>query len=503
MPRILYSMMGIAFLALAACSPMSHAQDLKSKGFMWQLPNENLRRPFAQRRPILFVAKGTNPREWLQLKSFWNVGSEDVVDPKTGKQVTRKIVKIKVPLGLNSAPKVPVENPMTVDRWALGRKLYFDPILSVDNSVSCASCHDPERGWTDQSNVSTGVGGAKGGVSAPPVFNSAYNDLQFWDGRAISLEDQSQGPPANPIEMAGKDPHAWESVVRRIRKQPAYVKMFKLAYGTEPTRDAVAKAIATFERTVLLGNSVYDRGPDALRERYLKTKDASIKLGAEDYEAILRKALEAKEMPILEAFGIKGNKDAKRIPEIAKSIHRGKELFFGKARCTKCHVGDNFTDNQFHNLGVGVVDGKVPEDQRGRFVAEPTGHKNPQHVGAFKTPGLRGLLSTAPYMHDGSEKTLKEVVEFYNRGGNANRYLDPEMRDLDAERKYLENPKAWKGKAPLFGPDNVPVIPLKLNLTKQEVEDVVMFMKALQGTPVDSSVADPNRMPPLARIAKK
>lgn len=498
-------MVGITLMALAILAVFqstTHAEGPNAESLMWQLPNEKLRQPFEQRHPIYFVAKGTNPREWLNLKSFWNVAMEEAVNPKTGEKVTRKAVKIKVPLGLNSAPKVPLENEITVDRWVLGKKLYFDPILSANNTVSCASCHNPELGWTDQSPVSTGIGGAKGGVSSPPVFNSAYSPRQFWDGRAMSLEDQSQGPPGNPIEMAGKDPHPWKSVVLRIRKQPDYVEMFKKAYGTEPTRDGVAKAIATFERTVLLGDSVYDRGPEELRARAIKTRNFKAKLSPVDYESVLRKAIGNKEAGILEAFGIQNKKDAERIPQIAESIFNGQTLFFNKARCSKCHVGDNFTDNQFHNLGVGVVDGKIPANQMGRYAAEPTGHKNPEHVGAFKTPGLRGLLSTAPYMHDGSEKTLTEVVEFYNKGGNANRYLAPEMRDIAAEQKFLENPKAWKGTDPRFGPDNVPIVPLKLNLTKQEVADLVSFLKALQGSPVNPYVADPNVYPPLATAKK-
>ncbi len=111
---------------------------------------------------------------------------------------------------------------------------------------------------------------------------------------------------------------------------------------------------------------------------------------------------------------------------MAQSLNDGRALFFGKARCNSCHVGDNFTDNQFHNLGVGVKDGQLPADTLGRFATLPTGHKNPELIGAFKTPTLRHLLGTAPYMHNGSERTLEEVVEFYDRGGNANEFLDPE-----------------------------------------------------------------------------
>jgi len=161
-------------------------------------------------------------------------------------------------------------------------------------------------------------------------------------------------------------------------------------------------------------------------------------------------------------------------------------LFFGKARCNQCHSGDNFTDNQFHNLGVGIKDQHRSADLLGRFAIVPLGHKNIEMIGAFKTPSLRGLLATNPYMHDGSEKTLEEVVDFYDRGGNVNDYLDVKMRNLEAERE-----------ARVAGQPRI--VPMKLNLTPEEKKQLVLFLRALQGDPVDRTVADEHWAPPIGR----
>src|SRR5262249_3717098 len=159
-----------------------------------------------------------------------------------------------------------------------------------------------------------------------------------------------------------------------------------------------------------------------------------------------------------------------------------------KARCSNCHTGDTYTDGGFHNIGIGARDGDVPLGEFGRFARLPTGHKDPVFVGAFKTPGLRGLLRPAPYMHTGDEKTLGEVGDFYDRGGNATPYLSEKMRATAAEAAYLANRAAGKSVDPnvkTFGPIKKPVIPLKLNLTAQEKADLVLFLKALNGDPLD------------------
>lgn len=297
---------------------------------------------------------------------------------------------IRVPLGLLPI-QWPADNPYTKQKAELGKLLYFDKRLSADGSVSCASCHHPKFAFSDGNPVSTGIKGQRGGRSAPTVFNRAYSLAQFWDGRAGSLEDQAKGPMANPIEMG----NTHEALVAKLRTIPGYQARFKAVYGTEDfTIDQVAKAIATFERTVLSGNSAYDR-----------------------YKHGDKKAMTPQQV-------------------------RGMNLFVGKARCDSCHEGINFTTNAYHNLGVGT---DKPNPDEGRYVVT----KNEADWGAFKTPTLREIARTGPYMHDGSLKTLEEVVEFYDKGGIPNKNLDKSIR--------------------------------KLNLTAQEKQELVAFLSALSG----------------------
>ncbi len=472
-----------------------------------QLPNDAWVMSFAKQVPIQFVVRSKAMGEWNQLPTFWNEGfKEKVRDPRTGQEVERSVVKIKVPLGLTQDVPVPDENPITVAKFVLGKKLYFDPILSTDGKVSCATCHDPAKGFTDQLPVSTGIKGQKGGMSAPTVMNSAYQVMQFWDGRAGSLEEQAQGPVQNPVEMyddnfGPAEVHAWPQAVERLRKNPMYVQAFKEVFGTLPTRDATAKAIACYERLVLVGNSVHDRAELLMRARVAEEGKATFLVEAVDYEAALQEAIAKKETKLLISLGLSEASDAATIKDTSNRIKNGHTLFFNKARCNTCHAGDNFTDNLFHNLGVGVKEGVVPSIAFGRFAAMPTGHKRPDFVGAFKTPTLRGLLSTAPYLHDGSETTLEAVVDFYDRGGNANEFLDVKMRDIDKEQEYARlGEAAFKAKyknikVSIYGDVKKPIIPLELNLTPQEKKDLVIFLKALQGDLVDPMVADPKVFP--------
>jgi cytochrome c peroxidase len=459
----------------------------------WQLPNPRWQQQaFRHERHIYFVNRADMSAEWDRLPAFWNEVKEKVADPMTGAAVERLAVKIKVPLGLQHNPSVPAENPMTVAKWELGKKLYSDPIVSSNGTVSCASCHDPRRGYTDQAAVSTGIKGLKGGISAPTVLNTAYSPLLFWDGRALSLEDQAQGPPQNPMEMFDGEGNAWQKVVQRVRLQPDYVQRFQAAFGTEPTRDAIAKAIACYERTVLSGNSIHDRADLARQKR------GGTVLGAQDYEAALGDAVAKKDVSALEALGIDSTRDGDKLGEWASRLDHGRSLFFGKARCNQCHTGDNFTDNQFHNLGVGVKGGVMALDGQGRFTRLPTGHKNPELMGAFKTPTLRGLLGTAPYMHDGSEPTLESVIDFYHKGGSANEFLDARMRDLDREKTFevsrIQKTPFEDPDPKVFGKDQRPIIPRRLGLTGKEKQDLVLFLKALQGDPVDPIVADAQKL---------
>ena len=279
-----------------------------------------------------------------------------------------------VPAGLPPV-KHPDDNPPTAAKIALGKQLYFDPRLSRDSTISCASCHDPKKGWSNGEQFATGVGGAKGGRNSPTVLNTAYNRFQFWDGRAPSLEAQALGPIQNPIEMA----MTLEEVVARLNGIAGYRRQFQEVFGTDVTADGIAKAIAAYERTVLSGDAPFDR-----------------------YAA----------------------GDTKVLSEAAI---RGRNLFFGKAQCSGCHVGPNFTDNAFHNIGIGYN----PETKMFADVGREAESKLPGDRGSFKTPTLREIARTAPYMHDGSLKTLQEVVEHYNRGGVPNPFLDEAIFPLN------------------------------------------------------------------------
>jgi cytochrome c peroxidase len=295
-----------------------------------------------------------------------------------------------VPFGLLPI-QWPADNPYSRAKWDLGRALYYDPRLSVDNSVACASCHSPQFAFTDGQPFSAGVRHQLGGRSAPTVINRAYGGLQFWDGRALSLEEQAGGPMANPIEMG----HSHEGVCKRLAGIKGYRSMFAAAFGTEEiTIDRVSQAIATFERTVLSGNSPYDR-----------------------YKAGDKKALSPQQV-------------------------RGMDVFFNKAKCDACHEGINFTLNAYHNLGIGT---DKPEPDPGRFAVS----KKPEDWSAFKTPTLREIANTAPYMHDGRFRTLEEVVDFYDKGGIPNKNLDERMKPLHLtaadKRNLVEFMKALSG----------------------------------------------------------
>ena len=471
------------------------------------IPDDSLITPFADQVPITFLTRGQNAKAWDALPKYWNESTQQTADPITGELLTRRAVVVKVPLGLSAAPPIPVENPMTVAKWELGKQLYFDHILSTNSTVSCATCHSPAKGYTDQRPTSLGINEALGGMNAPTVINSVYNNFQFWDGRAASLEHQSQGPPTNPLEMFAGSGEPWEEAIVRLRKDTEYVKAFQAVFGHLPTQDAAAKAIATYERTVLSGNSLHDQADLLMRDRVREEETGDYTLLAEDYAAAVKAAFDRKDTPTLTALGVDPEKDADKAEELGKQLVNGRNLFFTKARCSNCHVGDNFTDNAFHNLGVGAKDGVLTPEELGRFAAQPTGHKNPADIGAWKTPGLRALVTSGPYMHDGSETTLEKVIALYDKGGNANEFLDPKMRDTAAEAAFIKvkaDGTEYTGPKPaLFTRGGRPIIPFLLKLTDPEKADLVLFMKALQGAPIDPIVSDPEQFPNRSKVSRQ
>lgn len=339
---------------------------------------------------------------------------------------------VAAPLGLPPVP-IPADNPQTQAKIELGDKLFHDPRFSADGKVSCSTCHDRAKGFTDNLRVSKGFNDLTGTRNAPTVINSAYMTTLFWDGREPDLEGQSKQPSINPVE-GGLPDH--QPIIEILRTDPAYVKAFREVFDVAPediTIDHYAKAIASFERTLVAGDSPFDR------------------------------------------YFYGGDPKA-----MSEAAIRGFRVFTGQGRCVSCHTVEQtqalFTDNRFHNIGVGFkrIRGKE-NDIAAKFLAAKQGGADVDKtvltdpdaselgrfavsedlttVGAFKTPTLRNIDLTAPYMHDGSLKTLEDVVDFYNNGGRED--------ENDPLSEFLSG-----GIRPL-------------NLSDRQKADLVEFMKAL------------------------
>ncbi|MDA7977434.1 MAG: cytochrome-c peroxidase [Pirellulales bacterium] len=266
----------------------------------------------------------------------------------------------------------PEDNPVTLAKVALGRRLFFDPILSDDGTVACASCHDPRHAFATPDRVAIGIRGQVGKRNSPSLLNVALGSSFFWDARTEGLEAQALEPISNPLEL-GSDPDA---VVMRLAAHAEYPALFQDAFGSPVSKENLARAIASFERVLASSNNGADRFHNG------------------------------------------------EITALSVSAKQGLWLFESRGRCWMCHSDDNLTDNQLHNTGVSW--GEEPLDL-GRF--EQT--EIPTDRGRFKTPSLRDVARTAPYMHDGSLATLEDVVEFYDRGGVKNPYLDELMQPLN------------------------------------------------------------------------
>lgn len=333
-----------------------------------------------------------------------------------------------LPLGVSPvlyAITVPPDKVPTPELVALGDKLFDDKRLSADDSTSCKTCHDPKTGFVDHKPTSEGIRKQKGQRNAPTILNAMFNATQFWDGRAASLEAQAKLPILNPVEMGQKSP---EDVVAKLRKLPEYVDAFKKVFGREINYDDLATAIASFERTQYAADAPFDH--------YIMGDEAAI--------------------------------DA--------SAKRGWALFNGKGRCNTCHAGNAvsplFSDQKFHNIGIAAHKDGFPQlarealaivnagDQKqidelaiqskfselGRFLVT----RQVNDIGAFKTPTLRNVVLTAPYMHDGTIATLFDVMDHYNKAGVPNPYLDGGMQ--------------------------------RLGLSEPEIDDLVAFMATLTST---------------------
>ncbi len=330
-------------------------------------------------------------------------GGEPVAEPPADQPAAEPVAfEVKIPLGLPPLP-IPDDNPMTADKVELGKMLYFDKRLSKDATVSCATCHDPKMAWTEHEPTSTGIGGQKGGANSPTVINAAYATTQFWDGRAKSLEEQALGPIENPIEMG----HSLPEMIGQLNELGAYKDQFQKVFGTEITSEGIAKAIAAFERTVLSGNSPYD------------------KFTAGDESAL---------------------NDAQK---------RGLELF-KKSGCPDCHTPPLFSSYEFYNAGVGM-DKEKPDEGRKAVTGKD------EDLGAFRVPALREVANTGPYFHDGSCATLEAAVALMAAGGKDNpnwsemfeSVRDAKLTEQD-QKDLVEFLKALSGEYPIVEPPALP-----------------------------------------------
>ena len=307
-------------------------------------------------------------------------------------------LSMRLPLGLQEqAAYIPDDNPMTPEKIALGKQLFWDTRWSRNGTIACVSCHDPGHGWADARRLSLRFDGMMTGRHSPTLVNRLFSDVQQWAGTRASLEDQA-------IKASDQSP---ELLVKNLGVIDGYRVQFQNVFGTGVTPEGVARAIAAYERTILSGNAPYDR---------FRAGDANALSPAE---------------------------------------RRGLALFEGKAHCARCHAGFNFTDESYHNVGVGM---DRPDPDLGRYTVT----KREEHKGAFKTPTLRDLTQHPPYFHDGSAASLHEVVEHYDRGGVANPWLSGEITPL--------------------------------HLTQEEHADLVRFLEILTGE-VASEVTTPPTLP--------
>ena len=302
---------------------------------------------------------------------------------------------LEIPQGL-PAMDVPAESALTEEGVALGRFLFYEERLSGDNSMSCGSCHAPSLAFSDGLALSPGIDGVVGTRSAMPLFNLGYSNHFFWDGRAGSLEAQAMEPVPNPVEMHEE----WPEAVAKLQADPAYPPLFGAAFGTEQITPAlVTRALAQFMRTLISGNSKFDR----------------VRRGEDIFSS--------QEALGLLLFSQEGGPENEQIPLPGGGFVTGQ----GGADCFHCHGMDAglFTDDQFHNNALDPE----PFTDMGRGGVTGNIHDN----GKFKVPSLRNIMLTAPYMHDGRFATIDEVIEHYNAGGHPSTTVDPFMKFTDPE----------------------------------------------------------------------
>jgi cytochrome c peroxidase len=361
-------------------------------------------------------------------------------------------ITIRVPLGLpDPTPLIPAANPPTLGKWTLGKKIFHAPLLKASGDVyACATCHDPAHGFTQP--IARTVGAS---FNAPSLLNVVYRRQLFWDGRVGQLEEtivrslEDERPPSEPLRRDASPlvTHRWGGLVNALDRDPEMKAAFAREFGVSmPTQDTIAKSLATYLRTLLSGDSLVDRAE-------FEAKGANA-LNAEHFEVVLTK----------QALAQLKQTD-KRPSDVAKSLAEGHRLFHGKAKCSQCHAGPLLADHDFHNLGFDEGSLSAPGKEAGRFAQVPIGLKEDRLIGAYRTASLRGLPRTAPYFHHGRHQTLRQVVIHYDRGIVAP-YIGPHLAQI------------------LRDGDNAQ----SLHLTSEEIDALVLFLEALDGSPVSPMV---------------
>jgi cytochrome c peroxidase len=421
---------------------------------VWEEPDVRLMEPPV---PIQYYTEAADRNQWLQLENFWNI-TADLPQRLTPEQAAvlvgaspwnlglgplagqiKNVVKIKVPLGLDDPlATTPPANRPTLGKWELGKLLFFDEDVFLQNAkgekTSCAACHVPAKAYSDGK-----VPRNFGEFVTPRLLNVAYGSSMFWDGRVGAVEEVVQRSTEDATGDQAR--HSWPGSVQRLRENAYYDARFRKVFGTRPTQDAVGKAIATYLRTVLSGNSLQDRAEREMRQRGAK----SLEVG--DYEKVLDEAA-LKSLEPGEGMA----KDA-----VARQLHQGYTLFHGKANCVNCHGGNTYTDNSFHNVGIGLSAMPAPLAGReiGRFAVLPPGLKDRRMIGAYKTPSLRSVPRSGPLFHDGirtGPDVLFEAVTVHFKEDPSNPWLDPAIRKRDVSeaeiRALVLFLKALDGEAP-------------------------------------------------------
>jgi len=408
--------------------------------------------------PLLFVSEEKDAVRWAALPEFWNPslaasvpGVASLVRPMPPLELALLLavsgpahVEIKVPRGLpDPTPHLPTDDPPTLGKWQLGRRLFFDAgYLTASKDVSCTTCHNPKLDFASRQ----GRDGRGLRLNTPSLWNVAYQPRIFWDGRGETLESCLQQTFEDEREPTPAGKHAWGGAITRLIGSSVYRVEFEQVFGVWPNQDNVGRALATYLRTLLSGNSVVDRALAGAKAAGKADPEAS------HFAAALAGLVPPMANPA----------------DAAREIHRGYDLFHDRVgtaptACMKCHGGPLATDRGYHNLGFHV---STPTNYAGRMATLPPGQRNLAALGAFRTPSLRNVTRTSPYFHTGDVASLEDAVRYHLKGASDTSYTDPLFRTEMGAR--LERP-----------------------LSDEDVRALLRYLEALDGEPMPSVLIQP------------